>query len=125
LGTLLRQLVEDGASLVRGEVHLVKLELTRAARAIAVGSTLLALGSAFVSLGVLAVVAGLVLLAGDQWLPADDYWLAALIGVALFGAVSAWLLRRGLARLRPAGVAPMTIATLEEDAQWVKRQWDR
>ena len=68
------------------------------------------------------LLAGLIMLAGDQWLR-DRYWLAALIVTAVAGAVALWFAKRGLALLSPRQLAPdQTLATLQEDKEWLKRQ---
>ena len=123
IGTLLRQLVDESAALVRGEARLAAIEVARAASAIGRGVALVAMGSVLMILGGLALVVGLILLLGDQWLPADRYWLAALIVFVIAGAAAAVLAIRGRARLSPSHIAPVdTAATLKENASWVKQQ---
>jgi uncharacterized membrane protein YqjE len=123
LGTLVRELVDESATLVRGEARLASMEIARAGSAIGRGAGLVAMGSVLVILGALSLVVALVLLVGDQWLPADRYWLAALIVFVVTGAVAAVLAIRGRARLAPSHIAPVdTAATLKENASWVKQQ---
>ena len=123
IGTLLHELVEESAALVRSEARLVKLETARAGSALGRGAALVAMGSVFVILGTLALVVGLILLLGDQWLPADRYWLAALVVLVATGGTAAVLAMRGFARLSPSHIALAdTAATLKENASWVKQQ---
>lgn len=122
IGTLLRDLVEESASLVRGEARLAKLEASRAASAIGRGVAFVALGSVLMILGAVALVIGVILLFGDQWLPADRYWLAALIVLVVTGVAAALLAKRGLAQLSPSRVGVETAATLKENASWMKQQ---
>lgn len=122
LGTLLRDLAEGSAALVRNEVRLVRLELGTALGAIGKGTAAVATGGVLALLGTLALFAGLILLVGDQWLR-DRYWLAALIVTALAGGVAAWFAKRGLTLLSPKQLVPdQTLATLQEDKEWLKRR---
>lgn len=123
LGVLLRDLAESGASLVRGELRLAKVELTDTLTTAGKGTALVATGGVLALLGGLSVLAGIVLLIGDQWLPADLYWVAALIVLVIAGAVAFWLARRGMALLSPPHLAPAeTMTTLKEDKEWLKQR---
>jgi uncharacterized membrane protein YqjE len=123
IGTLFRELVDESAALVRGEVRLATMELARSASAIGRGVALVAMGSVLGIFGGLALLVGLILLLGDQWVPADRYWLGALIVFVITGAVAAVLAIRGRARLSASHIAPIdTAATLKENASWVKQQ---
>ena len=122
IGILLRELAEGGASLVRQEVRLARLELTEVVGAVGKGTVSVATGGVLALLGTLAVFSGVILLAGDQWLR-DQYWLAALIVTAIAGGVAAFFARRGLRLLSPKRLLPdQTVATLKEDKEWLKRQ---
>ncbi|MFL5607841.1 MAG: phage holin family protein [Gemmatimonadaceae bacterium] len=121
LATLLRDLAEGSASLVRGEVRLARLELSTAAGAAARGTALIAVGGVLLLLGTLAFFTGIVLLIGDQWLPRDQYWIAALIFTLITGGIAVWLAQRGRTMLSPSALAPHeTVATLKEDKEWLK-----
>jgi len=122
-GDLLRDLTQTGATLVRGEVRLARLEIGDVIAGIGRGTGFVATGAVLLLLGALSVVAGLVLLVGDQWLAADRYWLAALIVMLIAGALAAWLAKRGLALISPSHLAPHeTVETLKEDEEWVKQR---
>ena len=122
LGELLRELAHGGASLVRHEVALARLEATRAVRGAGVGTVWAGAGGVLLLLGTLALLTGVIILAGDQWL-ADRFWLAALIVLVLAGIAAAVLARLGLRRLQPSNITPdQTVATLKEDKEWLKRQ---
>lgn len=122
LGTLLRDLAEGSATLVRDEVRLARLEFSGLIRAVGRGTIAVAVGGVLALLGAIALVVGLILLVGDQWLR-DRYWLAALIVTAIAGAAVVWFAKRGLTLLSPKQLAPdQTLATLREDKEWVKRQ---
>jgi len=122
VGTLLRELAEGSATLVRHEVRLARLEFTKVLTAVGSGTAAVATGGVLALLGALCFLTGLVLLAGDQWLR-DRYWLAALIVTVIAGGVAAWFAKRGLSLLSPKQLAPHeTVATLKEDKEWLKQQ---
>jgi hypothetical protein len=122
VGTLLRDLAEGGASLVRNEVRLARAEFSEVISSVGKGTSAVAAGAVLALLGALALLTGLVLLAGDQWLR-DQYWLAALIVTLIAGGVAAWFAKRGLELLSPKQLVPdQTVATLKEDKEWLKRQ---
>ncbi|MGI9078939.1 MAG: phage holin family protein [Gemmatimonadaceae bacterium] len=119
---LLRELVEGGTHLARQEVKLVKVEMTAALRAIGAGTARVAAGGVLIVVGTLALFVGVILLVGDQWLR-DRYWMAALIVALVVGAFAAYLVQRGRSALTPARLIPdQTVATLEEDKEWLKRR---
>jgi hypothetical protein len=122
LGTLLKELVEGSAALIRAEVKLAKVELTSMLKAVGQGTAAVAMGGVLALLGTLAFFTGFILLPGDQWLR-DRYWLGALIVTLLAGGIAAWFVKRGMALLSPAQLAPaQTVAQLKEDKEWLKRQ---
>ena len=120
MGSLLRDLAEGSATLVKNEVRLARLEVSTMLRAVGAGTAEIAVGGVLALLGVLAFFTGLVLLPGDQWLR-DQYWLAALIVTLVAGGVAAFFAKQGLALLSPKSLAPdETIASLKEDKEWLK-----
>ena len=122
VGTLLRDLAEGSATLVRHEVRLARLEFSKVLAAVGTGTVSVASGGVLALLGGLCFLTGLVLLAGDQWLR-DRYWLAAIIVTAIAGGLAAWFAKRGLSLLSPKQLAPHeTVATLKEDKEWLKQQ---
>jgi hypothetical protein len=122
IGTLLRDLAEGSAALIRNEVKLARIEFTALLGGVGKGTAYVAAGGVLALLGSLAFFTGLILLSGDQWLR-DRFWLAALIVFALAGAIAAWLARRGASLLSPRRLVPdQTVATLQEDKEWLKRQ---
>jgi|SRR5579885_1979507 len=123
IGTLLRELAEGSATLVREEVRLAKMEIAQAIAGIGTGTAFVATGAVLLLLGVLALLTGVVLLIGDQWLPRDLYWVAALIVLVITGAMAAWFVKRGMAQLSPSALAPTeTATTLKEDKEWLKQR---
>jgi hypothetical protein len=122
IGTLLRDLAEGSAALIRNEVKLARIEFTALLGGVGKGTAYVAAGGVLALLGSLAFFTGLILLSGDQWLR-DRFWLAALIVFALAGIIAAWLARRGASLLSPRRLVPdQTVATLQEDKEWLKRQ---
>ena len=122
LGALLRDLAEGSATLVRDEVRLARLEFSGLLGGVGRGTVAVATGGVLDLHGGLAVLAGLILLAGDQWLR-DRYWLAALIVTAIAGGTATFFAKRGLGLLSAKQLAPdQTLATLQEDKEWLKRQ---
>jgi hypothetical protein len=123
IGSLLRDLAEGSATLVRGEVGLAKLEIGGIVRGIGQGTAFVAMGAVCALLGGLSLLSGVVLLIGDQWLPKDLYWLAALIMLVVTGAIAAMFVKRGMALLSPKQLAPSeTVTTLKEDKEWLKQR---
>jgi hypothetical protein len=122
IGTLLRELAEGSATIVRDEVRLARLEVGSLLRALGVGTGLVASGGVLLLVGGLALLTGVIMLAGDQWL-GDEYWLAALIVTVLLAALTWWFVAKGRSALAPQRLAPdQTVATLKEDKEWLKRQ---
>lgn len=122
LGALLRELAEGSSSLIRQELRLARLELTEMLGVMATGAALMVSGSVFLLLGGLSLLTGLILLGADQWLR-DRYWLAALIVLAISGALALFFMSRGRALLSPKQLAPeQTVATLKEDTAWLKQR---
>ena len=72
MGSLLRDLAEGSATLVKNEVRLARLEVNTMLKAVGVGTAEIAVGGVLALLGTLAFFTGLVLLPGDQWLREGD-----------------------------------------------------
>jgi hypothetical protein len=122
VGTLLRDLAEGSATLVRDEIKLARLEAAQIVAGVGRGTAFVAVGGVLALLGVLCLLTGLVLLSGDQWLH-DRYWLAALIVTAIALGIAIVFVRRGTTQLSPANLAPdQTVATLKEDREWLKQR---
>ena len=122
LPSLLKDFAEGSAQLIRHEVRLARTEAGEMGRHLGSGVTSVASGGVLALVGALALIVGLIMLAGDQWLH-DRYWLAALIVLVIAGAVAAIFAKRGLALLSPAHLVPdQTVATLQEDVEWLKQQ---
>ena len=122
VGALLRDLAEGSATLVRNEVKLARLETSHIVAGVGRGTAFVATGGVLALLGTLCLLTGLVLLGGDQWLH-DRYWLAALIVTAIALGIAIVFVKRGMAQLSPANLAPdQTVASLKEDKEWLKQR---
>jgi hypothetical protein len=119
LGELFGDLSREISTLFRQEVQLARAEITGKLPKLGRDIGFLVVGGAVAYTGVLALVATAII-ALAYALP---WWLAALIvGVVVTGS-GLFLVQRGMAALRTESLAPQqTLATLKEDAQWVKEQ---
>ena len=123
IGTLVRDLASESATLVRQEATLARTEIAAVGRGLATGTALVATGAVLALLGGLSLLTGIVLLVGDQWLPADLYWVGALLVLVVSVGVAAFFLKRGLSLVSPSALAPdQTVETLREDKEWLKRR---
>jgi len=118
VGTLLKQLATDIATLVRLELDLAKTETRQTARKAAPGVAMIA-GAVLVALLALGALTAFLILALDGVVP---NWLAALIVTGVYAAIAAVLYTLGKQRIDEAGSpAPQqTIETLKEDVEWAK-----
>src|ERR1051325_9045934 len=123
IGTLVRDLASESATLVRREATLARTEIAAVGRGLATGTALVATGAVLALLGALSLLTGIVLLVGDQWLPADLYWVGALLVLLISAAIALIFLKRGLSLVSPSALAPhQTVETLREDKEWLKRR---
>jgi hypothetical protein len=123
IGTLVRELADGSAELIRGEAKIARTEVAEVVRGIATGTGFIAIGGVLALLGGLSMLAGVILLIGDQWLPRDLYWVAALLVLLVSGGIAFVFLKRGMSMLSPAALAPdQTVETLKEDKEWLKRR---
>jgi uncharacterized membrane protein YqjE len=119
MGDLFSRLAADGASLMRQEVRLAKIELGEKAAQAGKQLGLMALGGGVAHAGILAVVAALVLLIGQF----VAMWLSAfLVGVVVLAA-GYLIVRAQLTAFRHFDPIPKaTVATFKEDKDWIKEQ---
>ena len=124
---LVRELAQEGSTLVREEVALAKAEMReklsvyeRNAAAIAVGAGLLL---AALLLAVAALNRGLTALLELAVGVGVAVWLAPLLLAGVTFAVGYGMVRRGIAGIGDEGLAPKrTIASVREDKEWVQRK---
>jgi fatty acid desaturase len=120
LGELFGDLARDMGVLVRQEIGLATTEMTHRVTGAARDVALIAAGALIAYAGFLAIIAAVVILlatAGLAW------WLAALLVGIVIAIIGGVLVRRGLAALKHADLAPrQTLETLKEDTRWAKEQ---
>lgn len=119
LGDLFSELTHETETLIRQEVQLARVEMTRKATAVGKDIGYLAAGGAVAYAGLLTLIAFVVLWLGN----AIPLWVSALIVGVVVLAIGAGLVYSGINHLRSTSMAPTnTIETLQEDAQWAKDQ---
>ena len=118
VGDLIRQLGTDGATLVRNEVALAKLEIREMAREIALDSSRV-FGALTIALaGMLALLTAGIIALGNAL--DGRYALAALIVGVIMVAIGGIMARSGIAGLKHAPKPEQTVATLKSTSHWVK-----
>ena len=119
---LLKDLAEDTRTLVQQEIELVRMEVSRSARRIAVDGAWIWAGAVVLTVGLICLALALALGLGALL---DSYWLGALVtggAFALIGALLAW---RGVRDLRAGGLLPTNpLESLQEDRDWARRELD-
>jgi len=119
LPELLKQLAEQTQTLVRQELALAKAEMAQKGKQAGLGAGLVG-GASVLALGAFgALTACLIALLATA---IGHVWIAALIIALIYGAIAAFLAKRGKDEIQEATPpAPeQTIETLKEDAQWAK-----
>lgn len=116
---LLSQLSNQATELIREEIQLAKRELIQKAREASFGAVLIGAGSLFALSALSAFVEAVIDLL-DVVLPR---WLAATVAGMLVAGLGGVLALKGVDALRQADLVPrQTIASVKEDAQWMKEQ---
>lgn len=127
LGSLIKELGDEGSRLIREEVQLAKTELRekfevyeRNTMKMAVGGVML-LGAFFVLL--VAVNRGLTVLLGEFMAAEMAVWIAPLI-LAFVAGVTGWgMTRNAQSEMKREGFTPTkTMRTLREEKNWVQQQ---
>jgi uncharacterized membrane protein YqjE len=118
---LLRQLADDGSSLVRSEIDLAKVELKESGRQFALDGVKIVAAASIAWIGLLAVVAAAVIGLGTAL--GGMYWLAALIIGALFLVIGGVLAKLGIDGMKKNSVAPETaMRSIRRDREMVQRE---
>jgi hypothetical protein len=115
---LVRSLADDLGTLVRQEIELARMEVTRTVRQTVADGVWMATGVAVAAVGALCLVLAMALGLGALL---GSYWLGTLItGLALVLVGGAFLLK-GLRNLRKREFLPIrTTESLREDARWAR-----
>ncbi len=120
LGDLFGELSQQTSTLVKKEIELARLEVTRSATTTARNAAMIAVG------GVIAYAGAIVVLIGLGWLLASlglPVWIALVIVGGLTLAIGGFLAYRALDAMRKAQVVPeRTVETIKEDVEWAKEQ---
>ncbi len=119
LGDLFSDLASETGNLVRQEVALAQVELTKKAASVGKNVGYLVVGGAVAYAAVLALIAA-VIIGLSYFIPA---WAAALVVSVIVGVVAFIMISSALAALKKTDLSPReTVETLKEDAQWLKNQ---
>jgi hypothetical protein len=119
LGDLFSELASETGTLVRQEVALAQVELTKKATSVGKDVGYLVVGGAVAYAAALALIAA-VIIGLSYFIPA---WAAALIVSVIVGIAAYMMISSALASLKKTDLAPReTVETLKEDAQWLKNQ---
>jgi len=119
IGDLVARLAGDTSTLLRQEVQLAKVELSRKAAETGKHIGLIAVGGGVAYAGLLAIVAALVLFLGE-YMP---FWLSALITGVVVGGIGYYFARRQLDALQHLDPVPRaTVETMKENKEWAKEQ---
>jgi hypothetical protein len=119
LGDLFSELASETGTLVRQEVALAQVEITKKATSVGKNVGFLVVGGAVAYAAVLALMAALII-GLSYFIPA---WAAALIVGVAVGIAAFVMISSALAALKKTDLAPReTVETLKEDAQWLKDQ---
>lgn len=127
---LLRELRDEGATLLRQEVALAKAEMTEKLMSWRRGAIALGIGAALLVAALLPLVETLVrgltvLLEGAVGVE-TAVWLAPLIVAVVLGGIGYAVLRSGTRTLSEEGVVPeRTLDSLDEDRQWAEEKTRR
>ena len=119
IGDLVARLAGDTSTLLRQEVQLAKVELSRKAAETGKHIGLIAVGGGVAYAGLLAIVAALVLFLGEYM----AFWLSALITGVVVGGIGYYFARRQLDALQHLDPVPRaTVETMKENKEWAKEQ---
>jgi MFS family permease len=118
VGELMQELSEQTSRLVRQELELARLELTRKGRQAGVGAGMFGGAGAIGLFAAGALTAALILALAT----AVTGWLAALIVAAAYGLVAGGLALSGKSKVQQAAppVPEQAAESVKEDVQWAK-----
>jgi MFS family permease len=118
VGELMQELSEQTSRLVRQELELARLELTRKGRQAGVGAGMFGGAGAIGLFAAGALTAALILALAT----AVTGWLAALIVAAVYGLVAGGLALSGKSKVQEAAppVPEQAAESVKEDVQWAK-----
>ena len=119
LGDLFSDLTSETTALVRHEMALAQVELTKKASAVGKNVGFLVVGGAVGYAGMLVILAAVVMILGYV----VPMWASAVIVGVVVAAVSYFLVTSALAELKKTDLAPReSVESIKEDAKWLKDQ---
>lgn len=119
LGDLFSDLTQNASLLARQEVLLAKVEMQRKVRDAGGDIATIAVGGVLANAALLALVAAAIVGLSNY----VDLWLSALIVGVVIGLIAALLIFRGVEALKEMTPVPeQTMASLEENKEWLSRQ---
>lgn len=119
LGELFSGLTTEAATLIRQEIALAQTEMTQKATKLGTNVGFLVVGGAIGYAALLAILAAVIIGLANV-LP---LWGAALLVGVVVGIIAAILISMALKNLKNTDLKPKeTIASVKEDAKWLKKQ---
>jgi len=119
LGELFSELAGETGTLVRQEIALAQVEITKKASTVGTNVASIAVGGAVGYAALLAILAGIIM-GLAHFMPA---WLAALIVGVVVAAVAYFMVSSALTKLKNTELTPTaTVDSIKEDAKWLKNQ---
>ena len=127
IGDLIRELADEGRSLLRNEVSLVKAELSDQVHVYERNSSRIAIGGAFLLAALFFVlwavnmgVTALLTLVVEAEIAV---WLAPLLIGIILAVIGRSMVKGGTNEIRHEGLVPeRTVRTLRDDTRWAKDQ---
>jgi hypothetical protein len=120
IGELVKQLSEQTSTLVRKELELARVEMTRKGKVAGLGAGMFGAAGLFGLLALGALTALLILGLAE----AVDAWLAALIVTVAYGAIAGVLALIGKSKVQEAGppVPEQAKESVKRDVEWTKER---
>ncbi len=113
---LIREIVQDGGELVQREFQLLREELSITIRETGIASAKLAAGAVFAILALGFLGFSLIVLLSAFITP----WVSAALVGLVFLLVGGILVYSAIRNFETLNVAPNTVETLKEDAEWLR-----
>jgi uncharacterized membrane protein YqjE len=120
IGELVKQLSEQTSTLVRKELELARVEMTRKGKAAGIGAGMFGGAGLFGLLALGALTACFILALSEVM----DGWLAALIVTVVYAAIAGVLALTGKSKVKEATppVPEQAKESVREDVEWTKER---
>ncbi|HEV7298658.1 MAG TPA: phage holin family protein [Tepidisphaeraceae bacterium] len=128
IGTLLKELRDESATLMRQEIALAKTEMSEKASRAGKNTASIAVGGAIAYAGAMVLLYGVAIALYFGLVALDlNHFLAGIIAFLVVGGVTAFigymLMQKGINALKNESVVPeKTVESLKEDKQWLTNQ---